>query len=359
MNERSDDAIERRETAPGEDRDRPGVNRGGPSGERGETSPGENRVRSGQNSDTPPGEDHDRRGEHRDRLTDEFERHRPYLRSVAYRMLGSMSEAEDALQECWIRLDRREGEAIADLRSWLTTVVGRICLDILRSRRSRREDYAGTWLPEPIVVADADATPEEDVVLADSVGLALLVVLETLSPTERLAFVLHDVFAVPFDEISSMVGRSPEAARQLASRARRRIQAARPGPEADVAVQRRVVDAFLVAARAGDFGALLRILDPDVVLRADGGGRGALARPPIVGAEAVVRFMRSGRRYATLGRHATVNGGAGLVIGPPERVEAVVGFRVEAGLIREIDIVADPDKLRRVPGTPGARVARP
>ncbi|MBA2634607.1 MAG: sigma-70 family RNA polymerase sigma factor, partial [Chloroflexi bacterium] len=221
----------------------------------------------------------DRQVESRALLSREFERHRPYLRSVAYRMLGSVTEAEDALQECWLRLDRRPPREADSLRPWLTTVVGRICLDLLRARRSRREDYAGSWLPEPVVVADD--SPEDEAVLADVVGLALLVVLETLTPAERLAFVLHDVFAVPFAEIAAVVDRSPTAARQLASRARRRVRAARPEPDADLAVQQRVVDAFLAAARAGDFDALLLLLDPDVVLRTDGGGRGPLARPPV------------------------------------------------------------------------------
>src|SRR6202795_3841117 len=207
-------------------------------------------------------------------LAEEFEQQRPHLRGVAYRMLGSVSEAEDAVQEAWVRLDRRDPGGSDDLRGWLTVVVGRICLDMLRSRRSRREDYAGSWLPEPIVSAAADNSPERDAVLADSVGLALLVVLETLSPAERLAFVLHDVFAVSFDEIAEIAGKTPAATRQLASRARRRIHDAGPSPDADVAGQRRVVDAFLAAARSGDFDALLRVLDSEVVLRIDGGGSG-------------------------------------------------------------------------------------
>jgi RNA polymerase sigma factor (sigma-70 family) len=280
-------------------------------------------------------------------LTREFERHRKYLRSVAYRMLGSVTEAEDALQEAWLRLDRRPPGEAHDLRPWLTTVVGRICLDMLRARRSRREDYAGSWLPEPVVVADD--SPEDEAILADSVGLALLVVLETLTPAERLSFVLHDVFAVPFEEIATVVDRSPSAARQLASRARRRVQAANAEPDADVAVQRRVVDAFLAAARAGDFDALLSLLDPDVVLRTDGGGRGPLARPPVVGVTPVVEVLRTqARAFAPLGRPAVVNGGPGVIVGPPGKVVAVVGFTVVGGLIREIDIVGDRAKLRRL-----------
>jgi RNA polymerase sigma-70 factor, ECF subfamily len=278
-------------------------------------------------------------------LAAEFERHRPYLRAVAYRMLGSTTEAEDALQETWLRLDRRPPDDTSNLRPWLTTVVGRICLDMLRARRSRREDFADSWLPEPVV--SANDSPEKDAVLADSVGLALLVVLETLTPAERLAFVLHDVFAVPFEEIATVVGRSPTAARQLASRARRRVQAAKPEPDADVAVQRRVVDAFLAAARGGDFEALLSLLDPDVVLRTDGGGHGPLARPPVTGAAEVAAVLQRGAApFAPLGRPVTVNGGPGLIIGPPGRVIAVVGLTVVDGRIREIDIVGDPAKLR-------------
>jgi RNA polymerase sigma-70 factor (ECF subfamily) len=266
-------------------------------------------------------------------------------------MLGSVTEAEDALQECWLRLDRRPPADTADLRPWLTTVISRICLDVLRSRRSRREDYAGSWLPEPIVDRPDDASPEDAVVLADSVGLALLVVLETLTPAERLAFVLHDVFALPFDEIATMVDRSPAATRQLASRARRRIHAARPEPDADMAVQQRVVDAFVAAARAGDFDALLSLLDPDVVLRTDGGGHGPLARPPVAGAKEVIEVFRAGApTFAPLGRIALVNGRPGVVVGPPGKVVAVVGFSVVGGLIREIDIIGDRAKLQGLQG---------
>jgi RNA polymerase sigma factor (sigma-70 family) len=294
--------------------------------------------------------DNDRSRDVSQLLSQEFERHRPYLRGVAYRMLGSVTEADDALQETWLRLDRRPPAELADLRPWLTTVVGRICLDVLRSRRARREDYAGSWLPEPIVVdASQDASPEEDAVLADSVGLALLVVLETLSPSERLAFVLHDVFAVPFVEIGRLLDQSPTAARQQASRGRRRIQAARPEPDADVAVQRDIVDAFLAASRAGDFDRLVTMLDPDVVLRFDGGGRGSWARPPAQGQPAVLEVFRSGAaQFAPHGRPALVNGAPGIVVGGPGRVVAVVGLTVVHGLIREIDIIGDQAKLRRL-----------
>ncbi len=280
-------------------------------------------------------------------LTAEFERNRPYLRAVAYRMLGSVTEAEDAIQEAWLRLDRRPPAETAGIRPWLTTVVGRICLDMLRARKSRRENTVDSWLPEPIVAPEP--SPEDETVMADSVGLALLVVLETLTPAERLAFVLHDVFAIPFEEVASVVDRSPQAARQLASRARRRVQAARAEPDADLAIQRRVVDAFLAAARDGRFEDLLTMLDPDVVLRFDGGGRGPIARPPAIGSAAVVEALRTGAQsFAPLGRPALVNGSPGVVVGPPGKVIAVVGMTVRGGRIREIDIVADRRKLRRL-----------
>jgi RNA polymerase sigma-70 factor (ECF subfamily) len=280
-------------------------------------------------------------------LTDEFERHRAHLRAVAYRMLGSVSEAEDAVQEAWLRLNRSDTSGVSNLAAWLTTVVGRVCLDMLRARRARREDYVGTWLPEPIVSVDTAVDPEQEALLADSVGLALLVVLETLSPAERLAFVLHDMFGVSFDEIAPIVDRSPEAARQLASRARRRVRGAAPDPDADLAEQRRVVDAFLAAARGGDFEALLEVLDPSVVFRVD---RGALApRAPAVvrGAEDVARQILSrGARFAPHARRAIVNGAAGLAVAIGGKPVAVIGFSVAGGRILEIDLVADPEKLR-------------
>jgi RNA polymerase sigma-70 factor (ECF subfamily) len=281
----------------------------------------------------------------RERLADEFERARPRLRAVAYRMLGSLTEADDAVQEAWLRLDR-SADTIADLRAWLVTVVGRICLDALRARRSRREDYAGRWLPEPVVQTDPESGPEGEAVLADSVGLALLVVLESLTPAERLAFVLHDVFAVPFEEIARIVDRTPEAARQLASRARRRIGSARREPDADLAVQRRVIDAFLAASRAGDFEGLIAVLDPDVVFRTDGGGSGPLARPAIVGARAVAAELRvRGPAFASFARPVIVNGTAGSLVRLPDGRTIVVGFTVIGGRITEIDLIADPAKL--------------
>ena len=281
-----------------------------------------------------------------DQLAEQFERERSHLRAIAYRMLGSVTEADDAVQEAWVRLDRHDLERPDDLRGWLTVVVSRICLDMLRSRRSRREDYAGTWLPEPIVTPVAPDDPERDAVMADSVGIALLVVLEQLTPSERLAFVLHDVFSVPFEEIAQILERTPAAARQLASRGRRRVRGAAPTEDADLRVQRRVVDAFLAAARAGDFEALVRVLDPDVVFRTDGGGVGVLARPPLAGAIAVARQLEAnGPRFAALARHVIVNGGPGVVVDAPGQPRVVIAFGVAGGRIATIDLIGDPAKL--------------
>jgi len=274
--------------------------------------------------------------------TEEFERHRAHLQAVAYRMLGSASEAEDAVQETWLRLDRSDTETVANLAGWLTTVLARVCLDMLRSRRARREDYVGTWLPEPIV--SIETGPEEEATLADSVGIALLVVLDTLTPAERLAFVLHDMFAVPFEEIATILDRSDAAVRQLASRARRRVQGATPRTDPDLREQRRIVDAFLAAARDGDFEALLEVLDPDVVFRADTGQ--PRDRRPIEGAENVARrVLGRGARLAGYARPAIVNGNAGVVVLPGKKPIAVVAFTVEHGRIAEIDLVANPAKL--------------
>jgi RNA polymerase sigma-70 factor (ECF subfamily) len=280
-------------------------------------------------------------------LAEELERHRGHLRAVGYRMLGSVSEAEDAVQEAWLRLDRSDPGGTDDLRGWLTVVVGRICLDTLRKRKARREQLVGSWLPEPIVRIATVAEPEHNAVLGDSVGLALLVVLETLTPAERLAFVLHDVFGVPFDQIAPVVERSPAAARQLASRARRRVRAEAPEPDADLAVQRRAVDAFLAAARDGDFEGLLRVLDPDVILRVDGGPNAPrpLTRAPLVGSEAVARAARGFPAFAGYVEPAIVNGAPGLVVRLPDR-SLVTAFTVANGRIVAIDIIADPDKLR-------------
>jgi len=281
-----------------------------------------------------------------DVLAKEFEESRPRLRSVAYRMLGSLAEADDAVQETWLRLSRADASRVENLRAWLTTVVARVCLDVLRSRRARREDAVGS-LPEPIVSTDLETDPEHEALLADSVGLALLVVLDTLTPPERLAFVLHDMFGVPFDEIAEIVDRSPDAARQLASRARRRVRGAAPEAEPDLDRQREVVNAFLAASRAGDFEALLAVLDPDVVFRIDGGGLPARSRPPLVGAAAVARqVLERGTPLAPLARPAIVNGAAGAIVEVAGRPLAVVGFTVRNGRIAEIDVVADPEKLR-------------
>jgi RNA polymerase sigma-70 factor (ECF subfamily) len=282
--------------------------------------------------------------------TERFERHRPHLQAVAYRMLGSVSEADDAVQEAWLRLNRSDAAAVDNLGGWLTTVVGRVCLDMLRARRSRHEEYVGSWLPEPIVSVDGESDPEQEAMIADSVGLALLVVLETLTPAERLAFVLHDMFAVSFEEIAPIVGRSPAAARQLASRGRRRVRGAAPAPDVDLARQREVVDAFLAASRSGDFDALLAVLDPDVVFRVDAGADSPLARQPVTGAEAVARtVLARGSRFAPLARPAVVNGVAGLIIGPERRPIAVVAMTVAGGKVATIDLVIDPDKLRGLP----------
>jgi RNA polymerase sigma factor (sigma-70 family) len=284
----------------------------------------------------------------REYLADRFEANRTHLRAVAYRMLGSVSEADDAVQESWLRLSRSDTADIENLRGWLTTVVARVSLDMLRSRASRREESLGPHVPEPIVSREDGLDPEHEALLADSVGLALLVVLETLSPAERLAFVLHDMFAVPFDEIAPIVDRSPAATRQLASRARRRVRGAAPVPDADVARQREVVNAYLAAARDGDFEALVAVLDPDVVLRAD---RGAL-RPgesrEIRGAPAVAEQAFGFARLARFARPALVNGSAGFVVAPQGRPFAVIGFTLLRGKIVEIDILADPDRMREL-----------
>lgn len=286
----------------------------------------------------------------RDWLAEEFERHRGHLRAVGYRMLGSVSEADDAVQEAWLRLDRSDPGGTDDLRGWLTVVVGRICLDILRRRKARKEQLAGSWLPEPIVRSASDPEPERDTIMADSVGLALLVVLESLTPAERLAFVLHDVFGVPFDEIAPMVERSPAATRQLASRARRRVRTDAPEPDADLAVQRSVVDAFLAAAREGDFDGLLRVLDPNVVLRIDGGPNAPrpFLRPPIVGAEAVASEAKNFRGGGPDAEPVIVNGAPGLLVRFPAR-SLLAAFTVANGRIVAIDFIADPDKLRGIP----------
>ena len=283
-----------------------------------------------------------------DWLAERFEAERPHLRRLAYRMLGTVDETDDAVQEAWLRLSRTDATALENVAAWLTTVVSRVCLDMLRARRARREDFVGSWLPEPIVTVDAGPTPEEEALIADGVGLALLAVLETLSPPERLAFVLHDMFAVPFDEIATIVGRSPAATRQLASRARRHVHAAKPTSDVGVDEQRRVVDAFIAAAREGDFDALLAVLDPDVVLRVDAGPGSPLAQEPVVGAAAVAQEAERWSRMAPLARPAIVNGLAGAVVGQPGRPFAVVGVTVVRGRITKLDFVLDRVKLARL-----------
>jgi RNA polymerase sigma-70 factor (ECF subfamily) len=285
-------------------------------------------------------------------LAQRFEEHRTHLRAVAYRMLGSLSEADDALQETWLRLSRSNTSGLENLGGWLTTVVGRVCLNMLRSRRSKREEplegSLGAHVPEPIVSRQDGSDPEQQALLADSVGLALLVVLETLPPAERLAFVLHDMFAVPFEEIAPIVGRSEVATRQLASRARRRVQGAALAPDADLARQREVVDAFFAASRHGDFDTLLAVLDPDVVLRIDGGAvRAGLSRE-VRGAAAVAEQTLTFSRLSPFIRRALVNGVAGVVVAPRGRPFAVMGFTVRGGKIVEIDVLADPERLGRL-----------
>jgi RNA polymerase sigma-70 factor (ECF subfamily) len=283
-----------------------------------------------------------------DFLAERFEEQRPQLRRIAYRMLGTVDEADDAVQEAWIRLSRTDESSVENLGAWLTTVVSRVALDMLRARRSRREEFVGSWMPEPIVAIDDRPTPEDEALIADGVGLALYVVLETLAPAERLAFVLHDMFAIPFDEIAAIVGRSPDATRQLASRARRRVQGARSEPDVELAEQQRVVDAFFAAAREGDFDALLELLDPEVTLRVDAGPGSPLAHEPIVGAKAVLAEARRWAALTPFGRPAIVNGVAGAVVGRPGRPFAVVGITVTNGRITALDFVVDPAKLARV-----------
>jgi RNA polymerase sigma factor (sigma-70 family) len=280
-------------------------------------------------------------------LAEQFEQHRAHLRAVAYRMLGSASESEDAVQESWIRLGRTDVSAVENLRAWLTTVVARVCLDLLRTRTSRREDALDVHVPDPVITR-ADGDPESNAMLADSVGLALLVVLETLEPPERLAFVLHDVFGMAFDEIAPVVDRSPAAARQLASRARRRVQRKAPSADADLHQQRRVVDAFLAAAREGDFEGLVAVLDPDIVLRADGGALAGASRL-VRGAQAVAAQAGSFSKLGLSNQVVLVNGNVGVVSRRPDgRLFSVLGFTIAGGQIVEIDILADPERLSRL-----------
>src|SRR5580692_571025 len=281
-----------------------------------------------------------------DWLAQRFEQHRAHLRAVAYRMLGSLPESDEAVQDAWLRLSRVGAEGVENLGGWLTTIVARVCLNVLQARKARPEQPAGLRMPDPLVSREGQANPEQQALLADSVGLALLVVLETLDPAERLAFVLHDMFDLPFEEIAPMVGRSPTATRQLASRARRRVRgAAAPPVERDVARQREVVEAFFAAARAGDFDALVRVLHPDVVLRSDRQGVGEQR-----GAARVARLALGGARG---GRTATVlpvvvNGAAGALIVENGQLVTLMGFTVSGGKIVEIDGIVDPERLSRI-----------
>jgi RNA polymerase sigma-70 factor, ECF subfamily len=285
----------------------------------------------------------------RDWLAARVEENRPHLRAVAYRMLGSLSEADDAVQETWLRLTRSDTSGVEDVRRWLTTVVARVCLDMLRSRKARREGPSDAHVPDPIVSREERLDPEHEALLADSVGLALLVVLDTLAPAERLAFVLHDMFAVPFEEIASIVGRSPTAARQLASRARRRVQGATPPREADLTRQRQVVEAFVAAARGGDLDALLAVLDPDIVLRGDRGGVPPRASRVVRGARAVAGQAITFARLAHFVQPVLVNGAPGIVSRLSDgRPLSVMGFTVRLGKIVEIDVLADPARLREL-----------
>jgi RNA polymerase sigma-70 factor (ECF subfamily) len=287
-------------------------------------------------------------------LAERFEENRPHLRAVAYRMLGSLSEAEDAVQEAWLRLSRSDVSEVGNLAGWLTTVVSRVCLDMLRSRKSRREDSLDTYVPDPILSRDTPGPgPEDEAVQADAIGLALLVVLETLSPAERLAFVLHDMFGVSFDEIAEIVDKSPAATRQLASRARRRVQGA-PASDGDSARQRAVVEAFLAASRTGDFEALLSLLDPDVVLRADAGEASTEYAGPAVsklvrGALDVVEQALLFTRMAPYTELAIVNGLPGTITVVNGQLMGVMGLTVSDGKITQIDILADIERVKKLP----------
>lgn len=284
-------------------------------------------------------------------LTRQFEENRDHLRAVAYRMLGSLSEAEDAIQQTWLRLNRTDTSDVANLGGWLTTVISRICLDMLRSRKSRREDPLGelVHVPDPIVTrADGTGNPEHEALQTDAVGLALLVVLDTLAPSERLAFALHDMFAVPFEDIAPILDRSPTTARQLASRARRKVQQADPTPEADFARQAEVVDAFQAASRSGDFDALLAVLDPDVVLRADGGDVSAGLSKVVHGAADVAGQAITFQRFSHIVQPILVNGAPGHLAAPHGKPFSLTSFKVRNGKIVEMNILADPARLAQL-----------
>jgi RNA polymerase sigma-70 factor (ECF subfamily) len=281
-----------------------------------------------------------------DWLADRFAEHRSRLRAVAYRMLGSLSDAEDALQEAWLRVCRADTSGVENMREWLTTVVARVCLNMLRSRRSRREEFS-VHVPDPVVSFDESIDPEHEALLADAVGLALLVVLDTLAPAERVAFVLHDMFGMPFDAIAALVDRSPATARQLASRARRRVQGS-PEPDADLGRQREVVEAFFAASRDGDFDALVAVLDPDIELRIDGGVLRREASLVLRGAQSVAAHTTTYSKLYPAVSPALVNGAAGAVVAPGGRAFSVMAFIVTNGKITAIDALVDPERLAQL-----------
>ena len=283
----------------------------------------------------------------RDWLTERFQQHRGHLRAVAYRMLGSATEADDALQEAWLRIRDQDPGSVENMQAWLTTVVGRVCLNMLRSRRARREELSEVHVPDPVVTLGDTVDPEQEAILADSVGLAMLVVLDTLAPAERLAFVLHDVFGVPFADIATVLDRSEAAAQQLASRARRRVQGS-PEPDADLARQREVVDAFFAASRDGDFDALVAVLDPDVELRIDGGVLREEASLILRGADAVAAHTATYSELYPFVRPALVNGAAGAVVAPAGRLFSVMAFTVTNGKITAIEALVDPERLAQL-----------
>jgi len=293
----------------------------------------------------------------RDARAVRFEQHRPQLRGMAYRMLGSLSDADDAVQEAWLRLDRQQDVEIGNLGGWLTTVTGRVCLDQLRARAARSEHPLPDPLPDPVVTGWDEAGPEHEALVADSVGLALMVVLDTLTPAERVAFVLHDVFGVPFEGISGILGRTETTTRKLASRARAKVQDHAVVPDADLPTQRAVVEAFLAAARDGDLPGLVAVLAPDVVARADW-GTAAGARRVVHGSAAVAGEAARFARLAPDAQIALVNGAAGIVVGPPARPMTVLAFTVRENVVAEIDIFADQDRLSRLRGSPGGDLGR-
>jgi RNA polymerase sigma factor (sigma-70 family) len=281
-------------------------------------------------------------------LVEQFEQHRTHLRAVAFRLLGSVSEADDAVQDAWLRVSSADPSGIDNVGGWLTTVVARVCMNALRSRTRRREQPLEVHVPDPLVTREDGVDPEQQALLVDSVGLALLVVLDSLTPAERLAFVLHDLFGVPFEEIAVLVDRTPTAARQLASRARRRVRGGAPTPDPDLARQREVVDAFFAATRDGDFERLLTVLHPDVVLRSDGGGRRPQLTMVLRGAAAVAEQALASSRLSPYTQPALVNGAAGVVVAPHGRLQFVMAFTVTDGKIVAIDVLADPERLSRL-----------